>query len=280
MVKKMSVIGPGTMGTGITQAFLQAGFEVVLIGTSEGSLKKGVERLSASLDKAIAKGSLKAEDKNAMLQSLTTSSEYSSVAGSVLIVEAVPEVYEIKSEVLSKLEPYSKGAIIATNTSSIPITKLAVNLKDKSRFIGLHFFNPVPVMKPVELVETEYTSEETKKVALELASEAGKTAIEVNDYPGFVANSVLMPFLNEAALLLQKNVATKEGIDQIVKLGLHHPMGPLELADFIGIDVCVDIMEAIYSETKDEKFNPVELLVSMKKEGKLGKKSGEGFYKY
>lgn len=280
MVKKMSVIGPGTMGTGITQAFLQAGFEVVLIGTSEGSLKKGVERLSASLDKAIAKGSLKAEDKNAMLQSLTTSSEYSSVAGSVLIVEAVPEVYEIKSEVLSKLEPYSKGAIIATNTSSIPITKLAVNLKDKSRFIGLHFFNPVPVMKPVELVETEYTSEETKKVALELASEAGKTAIEVNDYPGFVANSVLMPFLNEAALLLQKNVATKEGIDQIVKLGLHHPMGPLELADFIGIDVCVDIMEAIYAETKDEKFNPVELLVRMKKEGKLGKKSGEGFYKY
>ncbi|MCL5679889.1 MAG: 3-hydroxyacyl-CoA dehydrogenase NAD-binding domain-containing protein [Candidatus Marsarchaeota archaeon] len=280
MAEKISVIGPGTMGTGIVQSFLQAGFDVVLIGSSEDSLKNGIRRLSASIGKAVEKGSMTEDQKNSMMLNLKQSTNYGDISGSSIVIEAVPELYDIKTQVLSKAEEYAGNAIIATNTSSIPITKLAEKMKRKEMFLGMHFFNPVPVMKPIELIVTEYTAAETRKKASDIAIKAGKVPIEVKDYPGFVANSVLMPMINEAALLLQKGVASKEGIDQIIKLGLHHPMGPLELADFIGIDVCVDIMDSIYKETEDEKFKPVDILCSMKNENKLGKKTGEGFYKY
>jgi 3-hydroxybutyryl-CoA dehydrogenase len=280
MTEKISVIGPGTMGTGIAQAFLQSGFEVMLIGNSTDSLNKGIQKLNSALDKAIAKGALTETGKNSIVKNLKTSTDYKDILGSSLIIEAVPELYEIKTQVLTKAEEYSGNAIIATNTSSIPITKLADKIKDKSRFLGMHFFNPVPVMKPIELITTKYTSDDTKEKAFAIASKAGKVAIEVKDYPGFVANSILMPLINEAAFLLENGISTKEGIDQIAKLGLHHPMGPFELADFIGIDVCVDIMDSIYTETKDPKFKPVDTLRKMKIEKKLGKKTGEGFYKY
>jgi len=166
------------------------------------------------------------------------------------------------------------------NTSSIPIGKLSEAVSDKSRFIGLHFFNPVPVMKPVEVIIGSGTSKNTEQIAMQLISKCGKIPVTVKDYPGFVANSVLMPMLNEAIILLEKGVSTKEGIDTIIKLGLNHPMGPLELADYIGLDVCKDIMDSIYNETKDEKFKPTEMLVKLVSEGKLGRKSGEGFYQY
>lgn len=280
MPEKITVVGPGTMGIGITQTFLQAGFDVILIGRSDDSLKKGVERLEEAMDKTIMKGRLTQDEKAKLLRRLKVSEEYDDANGSVLIIEAVPEIPEEKANVYKMAGEHAGGSILATNTSSIPINELARSVKNPEAFLGLHFFNPVPVMKPVEVVVGSATSRETVERAIGLVQRCGKTAIQVNDYPGFVANCVLMPMLNEAILLLDKKVSTKEGIDTIVKLGLNHPMGPLELSDFIGLDVCRDIMESIYKETGDEKFKPARLLEELVSKGKLGRKSGEGFYKY
>ena len=280
MAGKISVIGPGTMGSGITQSFLQAGYSVVVVGRSEESIKKGAERIAASMDKAIKKGAMSEQDKQKLLSMLKLTTDYSEISGSDAIIEAVAEELGEKTGVLRQAEKFAGHAIIATNTSSIPIKKMASALSDPSRFLGMHFFNPVPVMKPVEIVVAESTSEDTTSKAMDLAKTCGKVPIQVKDYPGFVANSVLMPMLNEAALLLEKGVADREGIDTIVKLGLNHPMGPLELADFIGLDVCKDIMEAIYNETGDEKYKPAKLISEKVSQGKLGRKSKEGFYEY
>jgi 3-hydroxybutyryl-CoA dehydrogenase len=280
MAEKISVIGPGTMGTGIAQAFLQSGFDVVLVGRSEESAKKGLGLINNGISKAIAKGSLNETDRESMLARLNVTSSYDAISGSALVIEAVSEILESKISVLKECEKYAKGSLIATNTSSISITKLANSLTNPEMFIGMHFFNPVPVMKPVEIITGEKTSQKATELAFRLSEMCGKTPIKVKDYPGFVANSILMPMLNEAMLLLEKNVATKEGIDAIVKLGLRHPMGPLELADFIGLDVCLDITDSIYEATKDGKYKPAELLVKMVEQKKLGKKTGEGFYKY
>ena len=280
MAGKISVIGPGTMGSGIAQSFLQAGYSVVVVGRSEESIKKGAERISASMDKAIKKGAMSEQDKQKLLSMLKLTTDYSEISGSDAIIEAVAEELGEKTGVLRQAEKFAGHAIIATNTSSIPIKKMASALSYPSRFLGMHFFNPVPVMKPVEIVVAESTSEDTTSKAMDLAKACGKVPIQVKDYPGFVANSVLMPMLNEAALLLEKGVADREGIDTIVKLGLNHPMGPLELADFIGLDVCKDIMEAIYKETGDEKYKPAKLISEKVSQGKLGRKSKEGFYEY
>ncbi|MEM0154617.1 MAG: 3-hydroxyacyl-CoA dehydrogenase NAD-binding domain-containing protein [Methanothrix sp.] len=280
MAEKISIIGPGTMGTGIAQTFLQSGFNVILIGRNEESAKKGLDMINAGISKAIAKGSLKESDRAEMLARLTIAHSYEQTSGSVLVVEAVSEILESKIEVLKECEKHAKGALIASNTSSISITRLGASLSDPEMFIGMHFFNPVPVMKPVEVIAGEKTSQKALDIAFRLSEKCGKTPIKVNDYPGFVANSILMPMLNEAMLLLERHVATKEGIDSIVKLGLRHPMGPLELADFIGLDVCLDITNSIYKATNDEKYKPANLLVDMVNLKKLGKKTGEGFYKY
>ncbi len=280
IMEKVAVVGHGTMGAGIAQAFLQGGFEVLVIGRDHDSLKRGFENISMSIEKGIAKGVIGHDKKEGLMENLKPSLDYNDIEGAVLVIEAVPESYQTKTMVLSMVEAHAEGAIIATNTSSIPVTKLSEKIRNKERFLGMHFFNPVPSMKLVEMVETEYTSDDTKARAVELVSRIGKKAVMVRDYPGFVANSILMPMLNEAAVLLEKKVAGKEDIDEIVRLGLHHPMGPLELADLIGIDVCVDIMEAIYAETKDEKFNPAAILKAMRRDGILGRKSGQGFYTY
>ena len=280
MARKITVIGPGTMGTGIAQAFLSAGFDVVLIGRKRESLEKGLNKINERMQKALEKGRLSEAEMESQLARLKLSSDYGDGKGSVLAIEAVPESAEAKAEVFRSVEEQIPGAILATNTSSIPIGKLSAHLKNPGNFIGLHFFNPVPVMKPVEVIVSTKTSGDTEKISMELINKCGKTPVKVMDYPGFVANSVLMPMLNEAMLLLEKGVSTKEGIDTIVKLGLNHPMGPLELADYIGLDVCKEIMESIYKETGDQKFKPSGILEKLVMSGKLGRKSGEGFYTY
>lgn len=280
MAEKITVVGPGTMGTGIAQAFLAAGFEVVLIGRSKESLKKGLDKINSRMEKAMAKGKLSQEDKDSAIARLRLSSDYTDGIGSVVVIEAVPEIQEAKAEVFRLAEEEIGDVVLATNTSSIPISKLSAFIKRPDKFIGLHFFNPVPVMKPVEVIVGSRTSYETEKIAMELISRCGKTPVRVKDYPGFVANSILMPLLNEAIMLLERGVATKEGIDTIAKLGLNHPMGPLELADYIGLDICKEIMESIYKETGDPKFKPSGMLNDLISQGKLGRKSGEGFYSY
>ena len=280
MSEKITVIGPGTMGTGIAQAFLAAGFQVVLIGRNEESLQKGLSIIRSRMDKAREKGKLSQEELDSALDNLKLSTSYDDGKGSSAVIEAVSEMADAKKAVFRLAEEHISDAILATNTSSIPIGELSEAVKDKSRFIGMHFFNPVPVMKPVEVIVGSSTSKNTEETAVRLIEECGKVPVSVKDYPGFVANSVLMPMLNEAIMLLERGVSTKEGIDTIVKLGLNHPMGPLELADYIGLDVCNDIMDSIYNETKDPKFKPAALLTKLVSEGKLGRKSGEGFYTY
>ncbi len=281
MADEISVIGPGHMGTGITQVFLQVGYKVVLVGRNKESLDKGAERLRTSMNKAIKKGSLTEKEAENMLSALHLSADYHDIKNSMLVIEAVSENLNIKTEVLKNAEMYSdNNAIIATNTSSIPIHKLGNVLKNRKRFLGMHFFNPVPVMKPIELIVSDETSEQAISDAKKIIDKLGKTAVMVNDYPGFIANRILMPFINEAIIALEKGAADKEGIDTIAKLGFNHPMGPLELADFIGLDVCKDIMDSIYAETGNSKFIPSDLLARLVKEGKLGRKSGEGFYRY
>ena len=280
MSEKITVIGPGTMGTGIAQTFLAAGFQVVLIGRSEESLQKGLSIIRSRMDKAREKGKLSQEELDSALDNLKLSTSYDDGKGSSAVIEAVSEMADAKKAVFRLAEEHISDAILATNTSSIPIGELSEAVKDKSRFIGMHFFNPVPVMKPVEVIVGSSTSKNTEETAVRLIEECGKVPVSVKDYPGFVANSVLMPMLNEAIMLLERGVSTKEGIDTIVKLGLNHPMGPLELADYIGLDVCNDIMDSIYNETKDPKFKPAALLTKLVSEGKLGRKSGEGFYTY
>lgn len=280
-IGRIGVVGAGTMGHGIAQVSAMAGFEVVLLDVKQEFLDNALRKVSSSLDRLIEKGKINPAEKGNTLGRIKTTLSYRDLAYCDLVIEAVVEKMEIKRKVFKELDSMCKpGTILASNTSSISINEIANAVKRSENAVGMHFFNPVPIMKLVEVVKGKKTSDETVFAVRNLAEKMGKTPVIVNDSPGFVSNRVLMPMINEAALALHEGVADKEGIDAIMKLGANHPMGPLELADLVGIDVCVDILNVLRRSFKDDKYRPCPLLVKMAKEGKLGRKTGEGFYKY
>ena len=280
-IKKVTVIGSGTMGNGIAQVFAATGFSVVLIDINQSFLERAVSTIGGSLDRIIKKGTITEADKTATMGRLTTSTDLNSAKDSQLVVEAVTEDLKIKLDLFRKLDGICPpNTILASNTSSLPITQLAAATKRPGQFIGMHFINPVPVMKLIELIRGIATSDETYGLIRDLAVKLGKTPVEVNDYPGFIANRILMPMINEAAFALMEGVGTKEAIDDVMKLGMNHPMGPLTLADFIGLDVCLSILEVLHEGLGDPKYRPCPLLRKMVQAGYLGKKTGRGFYSY
>lgn len=281
-MKKIAVIGAGTMGNGIAHTFAQNGFQVNLIDISEEALEKGIQTISANLDRMIAREKISEADKNETLSNITkfTNTE-EGVKEVELVVEAATENVDLKLKIFKDLDKFtSKETILATNTSSISITQIASVTERPDMVIGMHFMNPVPIMKLVEIIRGYSTSEKVTKTIMELSEELGKTPVEVNDYPGFVANRILMPMINESIETLYNGVAGVEEIDTVMKLGMAHPMGPLQLADFIGLDVCLSILNVMYDGFKNPKYAPCPLLVNMVMAGKLGVKSGEGFYDY
>lgn len=281
-MKNIAVIGAGTMGNGIAHTFAQSGFKVLLIDISEKSLEKGMATIVGNLDRMIAKGTITEADKKATIENIIT---YTDIADGVvnadLVVEAATENVTLKLNIFKQLsEVCSEDTVLATNTSSISITQIASVVKNPSRVIGMHFMNPVPIMKLVEIIRGYNTTDEITKTIMELSVKLGKTPVEVNDYPGFVANRILMPMINESIETLYNGVAGVAEIDTVMKLGMAHPMGPLQLADFIGLDVCLSILNVMYDGFKNPKYAPCPLLVNMVMAGKLGVKSGEGFYDY
>lgn len=281
-IKNVSVIGSGTMGNGIAHVFAQYGYSVTLIDISENALNKGLQTISNNLDRQVKKEIITSEDKENILKRIqpTTSLEQG-VSSADLVVEAATENEKIKLELFSNLDKWAPAhAILASNTSSISITKIAAATSRPDKVIGMHFMNPVPVMKLVEVINGYSTSKETTETVNELSKSMDKIPVEANDYPGFVANRILMPMINEAIYAHFEGVAGVEEIDQVMKLGMAHPMGPLQLADFIGLDVCLSILRVLHEGFGNPKYAPCPLLVNMVMAGKLGKKSGEGFYQY
>ncbi len=278
----VAVIGSGTMGNGIAHVFAQHGFAVALIDISQPALDRAVGTITKNLDRQVAKGTLSEADKSATLGRLRTfTSLEAGVADVELVVEAATENVELKLQIFRDLDQYAPaGAILASNTSSISITKIAAVTKRPAQVIGMHFMNPVPVMKLVEVIRGYATSETVTRQVMDLAQQLGKTPTEVNDYPGFVANRILLPMINEAIIALFEGVAGVEEIDTVMKLGMAHPMGPLQLADFIGLDVCLAILRVLHEGLGNPKYAPCPLLVNMVMAGRLGSKSGEGFYQY
>ncbi|MEZ4792087.1 MAG: 3-hydroxybutyryl-CoA dehydrogenase [Gelidibacter sp.] len=281
-MKNISVIGAGTMGNGIAHTFAQSGFKVQLIDIHEASLKKGIDTITKNLDRMVAKQSITEAQKQETLANITT---FTSIADGVeyasLVVEAATENIDLKLKIFRQLdEACPEDTILATNTSSISITQIAAVTSRPKMVIGMHFMNPVPIMKLVEIIRGYNTSDEVTKTIMDLSKTLGKVPVEVNDYPGFVANRILMPMLNESIETLYNGVAGVEEIDTVMKLGMAHPMGPLQLADFIGLDVCLSILDVMYEGFKNPKYAPCPLLVNMVRAGKLGVKSGEGFYDY
>ena len=280
-MKKISIIGAGTMGNGIAQVFAMNNYHVNLIDLNSNSLKNGVNRITTNLDRMIKRDVIGSDQKTATLGNLSTSTDINSAKSSDLVIEAVTENIKVKMKIFSQLDKIcSPETILATNTSSISITEIAGSTKREDKVIGMHFMNPVPIMKLVEVIRGRKTSDETTKTIIELSETIKKIAIEVNDYPGFIANRILLPMINEAIEALNKGVAKVKNIDSIMKIGMGHPMGPLQLADFIGLDVCLSILEVMHEGFKNSKYAPSALLVNMVKSGKLGVKSGEGFYDY
>lgn len=278
---RIGVLGLGTMGSGIAQTALEAGFDVVGVELDAKLLEKGRGRVVAGLDRRVKSGKVTQEAASATLSRAVFSTSSSDFSGCELVIEAVFESADVKASALRGISSVvDDGCIIASNTSSISITRLAGNVSHPDRFIGMHFFNPVPVMKLLELVRGYLTSDITAEKAGRIGKGMGKEVVSVADYPGFVSNRVLMPMINEAAFALMEGVASRDAIDSVMKLGMHHPMGPLELADFIGLDVCLDIMNVLYEGFRDSKYRPCPLLVNMVSAGKTGRKSGEGFYAY
>lgn len=281
-MKTIAVIGAGTMGNGIAHTFAQNGFKVNLIDVSDAALKKGIATVTKNLDRQVAKEVLTEAQKNDTLLNIALLTDLKEgVSTADLVVEAASETLAIKLDIFKKLDNFCKpNTILASNTSSISITQIAAATQRAEQVIGMHFMNPVPVMKLVEIISGYSTSQETLATVTKLAEQLGKTPVPVNDYPGFVANRILMPMLNEAIETLYNGVAGVQEIDTVMKLGMAHPMGPLQLADFIGLDVCLSILEVMYDGFKNTKYAPCPLLVNMVRAGKLGIKSGEGFYDY
>jgi len=280
-MEKISIIGAGTMGNGIAQVFAMNNYKVDLIDLNSDSLSNAINTISINLDRMIKKDVISEDQKLLFLDNLSTSTNIADAKSSKLVIEAVTENIEIKLKIFQELDQLcSSETILATNTSSISITEIAAATNREDKVIGMHFMNPVPIMKLVEVIRGRKTSDQTTNTIIELSEKIKKIAIEVNDYPGFIANRILLPMINEAIEALHTGVAKVQNIDSIMKIGMGHPMGPLQLADFIGLDVCISILEVMHEGLKDIKYAPSELLKNMVNSGKLGVKSGEGFYDY
>ncbi|MEO5903083.1 MAG: 3-hydroxybutyryl-CoA dehydrogenase [Gemmatimonadaceae bacterium] len=281
MAEKIAVVGAGQMGNGIAHVFAQSGFPVAMIDVSEAALDKGKATIEKNLDRQVKKGSLAAEAPAEILGRISLESALDAAADASLIIEAATENTDLKFKIFGDLDRIANSdAILASNTSSISITEIAARTKRPEKVVGMHFMNPVPVMKLVEIIRGLATSDETTARVIDLSSKLGKTPVEVNDYPGFVANRVLMPMINEAVYCLMEGVGKPEAIDQVMTLGMNHPMGPLALADLIGLDTCLAILEVLQSGLGDSKYRPCPLLRKYVAAGWLGRKTGRGFYTY
>jgi len=280
-IKRVGVIGAGTMGNGIAHVFARSGYSVVLCDVEQRFLERGIATITKNLEREVAKNKITIDDKASALKKIEAVTDRGKLADCDFMVEAATEKFEIKTEIFRDLDRLARPEVIlASNTSSISITKLGGLTNRQDRVIGMHFFNPVPVMKLVEVIRGLATSQETFSETRNLALKLEKTPVEVNDAPGFVSNRVLMPLLNEAMYAVMEGVATAEAVDEVFKLGMAHPMGPLTLADFIGLDVCLDIMRVMLDGLGDPKYRPCPLLIKMVDAGWLGRKSGRGFYQY
>ena len=280
-IERVGVIGAGTMGNGIAHVFARSGFQVTLCDVEQRFLDRALETIGGNLDREVAKGKTSAEDKAAALKRIVPALRRTQLANCDFVIEAATEKFEVKAEIFRDLDRICRTEVLlASNTSSISITRLAAVTKRPAKIIGMHFFNPVPVMKLVEVIRGLATEQETFDTVRDLALKLDKIPVGVNDAPGFVSNRVLMPLLNEAMYAVMEGVATVESVDEVFKLGMAHPMGPLALADFIGLDVCLDIMRVMQEGLGDPKYRPCPLLIKMVDAGWLGKKSGRGFYRY